>query len=125
MNSRIEPRGSSIINFRAKEDYVKTVEDYMYELDPQVASDLVTPQEDIEEEYILYNDPVYNWGAARTAVNSKLSLFSSSDIESAQVGKTMLKQWRRYQDTEFTIEKHLTTLKQIPKRDAVMDVDIN
>ena len=91
----------------------------MYDLDGQVGEDCETLQDDIEEEYVLYNDPVYNWTATRAAVGSNLGMFLDSDIENKRFGKTILKQWRKYQKQEFAIDKNQTI--PLRMRDAIKD----
>ena len=107
---------------RAREDFVKSTDDYMYDLDQQIQEDGTTLQDDVDEEYVLYNDPVFNWCATRVAAKNQLSIFFQSDIESAKVGKTMLKQWRKLKDSGLDIDKDLTVLR-MPESDTQMEVD--
>ena len=64
------------------------------ELDQQVAEDLETPLDGIEEEYLLYNQMRFNWLSYRTAIQTHLSLFPESDMDNKKPGKSLLKAWR-------------------------------
>ncbi|KAJ3368391.1 hypothetical protein HDU91_000598 [Kappamyces sp. JEL0680] len=65
------------------------------DMDQQVAEDLVTPVDGIEEEYLLYNQMRFNWLAFRVAVRSDLSLFAMAEIDNKRPGKTLLEGWRQ------------------------------
>jgi hypothetical protein len=80
---------------------VKKLDEMLIELDQQVAEDLETPLDGIEEEYLLYNQMRFNWLSYRTAIQTHLSLFPESELDNKKPGKTLLKVWRLRRSSEF------------------------
>jgi hypothetical protein len=67
---------------------------YLEELDQQVADDLITALDGIEQEYLLYNQMGYNWMAYRTATQENMDLFFGESFDFNVPGKSLLKSWR-------------------------------
>lgn len=97
--TRLWERGSnvesSIIEMKERSSVtIKSLDEMLGELDQQVAEDLTTPLEGLEEEYLLYNQMRFNWLSYRLAVQNNLALFLEGDLDNKKPGKTLLKAWR-------------------------------
>lgn len=74
---------------------MKPLDNFLGELDQQVAEDLETPLDGIEEEYLLYHQMRFNWLSYRTAIKSNLNLFGPDVMDSVTPGRSLLRSWRK------------------------------
>jgi hypothetical protein len=96
-------------NAKASRKLVKTLDETLQELNGQVDSDLETPLDGLEKEYILYNQMHFNWLSYRIAMRTHLKMFQHYEFDSHVPGKSLLGAWRlQYQE----------------KRQADMEIDV-
>ena len=77
------------------EKLVPSLEYSLKQVDEQVADDLSTPLDGIEEEYILFNQMRFNWLTFRVAAQTNIQLLRK-EFDSSKPGKSLLKSWREH-----------------------------
>jgi hypothetical protein len=115
--TKLWSNGTNIIDGLCKNEqsgrkYIKPLGKVLEQLDEQVAEDLQTPLDDIEEEYLLYHQMSFNWLAFRVAVEADMDMFVGSDFDNTTPGRTLLKVWRDSKNLSSKKSDQLVFLKK-------------
>ncbi|KAI8896908.1 THO complex subunit 1 transcription elongation factor-domain-containing protein [Globomyces pollinis-pini] len=95
--------------------YLKELDEMMEMMNSQVANDLKTPLDGLEEEYFVWHDKRFNWLLYRKALQTHLGLFSNEKIgiDNQIPAKSLLKSWRIAKGLNVEDEKVVEDVKVV------------